>query len=219
MISLDMHKSEIQIPCFGGILNAALDVPKQPVGIVIFSHGSGSSRHSPRNQQVAKALNEAHFATLLLDLLTEAEDEGEKHGGMLRFDIDLLSERLLAAALWCEKNAQLKALPIGLFGASTGAACALRLAAEHAQIKSVVSRGGRGDLAGEALAQVRCPVLLIVGGDDHVVIDLNRRALSQLAGPKRLDIVPGATHLFEEPGTLEAVAEKAVAWFSQTLKA
>jgi putative phosphoribosyl transferase len=194
---------------------ADLLVPPGAQGVVLFAHGSGSSRHSPRNKYVAAQLREARLATLLIDLLTPEEDEVYR----TRFDIGLLTERLAEAARGLAREPQTKGLPIGLFGASTGAAAALEVAAEMPDaIRAVVSRGGRPDLASRAaLAKVKAPTLLVVGGDDFGVIELNERAYAALACEKRLEIVPGATHLFEEPGKLEAVARLAAQWFTRHL--
>jgi putative phosphoribosyl transferase len=195
-----------------------LYAPAQARGMVIFAHGSGSSRFSPRNRAVADVLTAAGFATLLFDLLTAPEEDAEMAGGMLRFDIALLAERLVAATQWVVANDETRGLHIGYFGASTGAAAALVAAAGLPDlIKAVVSRGGRPDLAGSALARVRAPTLLIVGGEDYPVIDMNREALDQLTCKKEMRIVPGATHLFEEPGTLEEVARYARDWFEDNL--
>ena len=189
---------------------ADLLVPAGAQGVVLFAHGSGSSRHSPRNKYVAAQLREARLATLLIDLLTPQEDEVYR----TRFDIDLLAERLAEAARSLAREPQTKALPIGLFGASTGAAAALEVAAAMPEaIRAVVSRGGRPDLASTAvLREVKAPTLLIVGGDDMGVIELNEQAYAELGCEKQLEIVPGATHLFEEPGTLEKVARLALQW-------
>ena len=192
-------------------------------GIVVFAHGSGSGRRSPRNQFVATVLNEAGFATLLFDLLTAEEEERERYTRHLRFDIGLLAERLFATTLWIKAQPSLKSLPIGYFGASTGAAAALVVAGktgtfrqpEDIEIRAVVSRGGRPDLAGAALPEVRAPTLLIVGGDDTDVITLNQMALRELRGTKAIEIVPGASHLFEEAGTLETAARLAAQWFKR----
>jgi putative phosphoribosyl transferase len=192
-----------------------LRLPPAPRGVVLFAHGSGSSRFSPRNQAVAEMLVSAGFATLLFDLLTDEEAANRANV----FDIDLLSERLLDAMAWVRGESDLAGLPIGLFGASTGAAAALKAAAARAdQVAAVVSRGGRPDLAGPALEQVEAPTLLIVGGRDQVVLDLNRQAQRRIRARCRLDVVPGATHLFEERGALEQVAELAAAWFATWLK-
>lgn len=190
-------------------LAAFLRLPRDAKGLVIFAHGSGSGRHSPRNNRVGEALAAAGYATLLLDLLTPEEERDRRNV----FDIDLLAGRLLAAVRWAANEPALRELPVALFGASTGAGAALAAAAASAEVRAVVSRGGRPDLAGPALHSVRVPTLLIVGGNDGVVIDLNRDALEQLAGEKALVIVPGAGHLFEEPGTLAAVVGHAVRWF------
>lgn len=196
-------------------LDGMLELPDNPIGVVLFAHGSGSSRLSPRNNYVAEELRRASLGTLLLDLLTQHEDQIYK----TRFDIALLTERLVAAIAWLGQHDRSQGLPIGLFGASTGAAAALQAAArQDADIAAVVSRGGRPDMAGQtALQQVRAPTLLIVGGRDDVVIDLNRSAFSLLRCEKQLEIMPGASHLFEEPGKLEAVAALAAAWFGRYL--
>jgi len=194
-------------------------VPRTAQGIVLFAHGSGSSRHSPRNRYVAQVLNEADLATLLMDLLTRDEEAIDIQTRQLRFDINLLAERLVHAVDWLAENAQTRMLVMGCFGASTGAAAALIAAAERPlHVAAVVSRGGRPDLAGDALRRVQAPTLLIVGGEDHVVIDLNRQALAELRGEKKLEVIPGATHLFEEQGALEAVAQLATDWFLRYLK-
>lgn len=206
--------SLVQLPPLG--LGAELRTPPRPHGLIIFAHGSGSSRFSPRNQIVAQALVEAGFATLLLDLLTE--DEAARRENV--FDIGLLSERVVQAVDWAGDQPGLRGLPVGLFGASTGAGAALRAAAARpAAVRAVVSRGGRPDLAGEALPAVEAPTLLIVGGRDEPVIELNRRAQSQMSAVVALQIVPGATHLFEEPGTLDAVVRLAIRWFGAHLHA
>jgi putative phosphoribosyl transferase len=196
-----------------------LVIPEQAVGCVLFAHGSGSSRLSPRNRYVADVLNNSGLATLLLDLLTEAEEQLDQSTGHLRFDIGLLAERLLEATDWVRQDSPISHLPAGHFGASTGAGAALVAAARRPDgIKAVVSRGGRPDLAGaDALRRVQAPTLLIVGSRDHQVLELNRLALANLACDKKLSIVHGATHLFEEPGTLEQVAIGARDWFQQHL--
>ncbi|MEO8113990.1 MAG: alpha/beta family hydrolase [Phenylobacterium sp.] len=195
-------------------LSADLRVPTLPRGIVIFAHGSGSSRFSPRNQAVAGALVTAGYATLLLDLLTE--DEAANRANI--FDIDLLGARLVNAIDWVRLQPGLAALPIGLFGASTGAAAAIKAAAARGgQVRTVVSRGGRPDLAADVLGQVTAPTLLIVGGRDEPVLSWNRQAMAKLAGPAQLEIVPGATHVFEEPGAMEEVVRLSIAWFDDTL--
>lgn len=194
-----------------------LHVPSSLQGVVLFAHGSGSSRHSPRNQFVARALQKAGLATLLLDLLTEPEEAADARTGHLRFDVDLLARRLLDAVKWVGEQRELKEVRPGCFGASTGAAAALIAASANSTIAAVVSRGGRPDLAGAALAKVHAPVLLIVGGADREVLELNRQAMAALRGETRLEVVPGATHLFEEPGALEQVAELAQRWFVRHL--
>ena len=195
-----------------------LTLPDGAAGIVAFAHGSGSGRHSPRNRFVAEELHQVQLATLLVDLLTPQEDEIDRQTGELRFDIALLTERVLASVDWLRKSDATQGLPIGLFGASTGAAAALKAAAERPEeIAAVVSRGGRPDLAADALARVRAPTLLIVGGNDPVVLGLNRGAFEALQVEKQLEIVPGAGHLFEEPGALDQVASLAVRWFQRHL--
>ncbi|HVY91821.1 MAG TPA: dienelactone hydrolase family protein [Bryobacteraceae bacterium] len=195
-----------------------LTIPAGAKSIVLFAHGSGSSRLSPRNRYVANMLQQAGLATLLIDLLTPEEERIDQVTAQLRFDIGLLAERLLGATDWLQSQPDTKNLRIGYFGASTGAGAALVAAASRAKvIGAVVSRGGRPDLAGQALMRVKAPVLLIVGGDDDVVITLNRSALALLPGEKKLEIVPGASHLFEEPGTLEQVADLAAKWFESHL--
>lgn len=204
----------IHIPPLG--LGAELRSPPAPRGIAIFAHGSGSSRFSPRNQVVAQALVEAGLATLLLDLLTEAEAERRENV----FDIGLLGDRLVQAIDWAGGQPDLASVPLGLFGASTGAGAALYAAAARpGVVRAVVSRGGRPDLAGDALPSVRAPTLLIVGGHDEPVIDLNRRAMGAMSALVELKIVPGATHLFEEPGALAEVIKLATAWFELHLQA
>jgi dienelactone hydrolase len=199
-------------------LEGHLAIPEEPHGVVIFAHGSGSSRHSPRNRTVARRLNQSRLATLLFDLLTEEEQARDQASGQFRFDIDLLSRRLVDVVDSVTRGPETAAMKIGLFGASTGAAAALITAAERSdEVAAVVSRGGRPDLAWESLAEVAAPTLLIVGELDPVVIDLNERAYEQLKSEKRLNIVPGATHLFEEPGTLETAATLAAQWFAQYL--
>jgi pimeloyl-ACP methyl ester carboxylesterase len=209
----------VEVPCGTAILNADLRVPQDGTGLVIFAHGSGSSRFSRRNRQVAGYLGERGFATLLLDLLTPAEEAVDEQTAEYRFDIARLGPRVSAAADWAAARPDVGALPIGCFGASTGAAAALIAAAERpAAIKAVVSRGGRPDLAGDALARVDAPTLLIVGGYDEPVIDLNRGAMRGMHAHVELEIVPGATHLFEEPGTLERVCALAAGWFARYLR-
>ena len=206
----------VQISADAVTLEGELILPPEAQGVVAFAHGSGSSRHSPRNTFVAGVLHSAGLGTLLFDLLTRAEDTDYE----TRFDIALLTRRLIAATQWLQQQPQTKTLALGYFGASTGAAAALQAtAALGSVIQAVVSRGGRPDLAGSALAQVWTPTLLLVGGEDHGVIELNRRAYMQIPGVKKIVIVPGATHLFEEPGTLEEVARLAAQWFVQHLQA
>jgi dienelactone hydrolase len=204
----------VKIPVGGAIIEGNLVVPPAAKGVVLFAHGSGSSRFSPRNQYVAKVLNKAGLATLLIDLLTKEEEETDMRTGQFRFDIDLLSQRLIAATEWLRKNPITKNLVFGYFGASTGAAAALIAAAKlPAEIKTVVSRGGRPDLAVDYLQKVKAPTLMIVGGNDTVVLDLNKKAMQSLSAAKKLEIVPGASHLFEERGKLEEVARLSVDWF------
>jgi putative phosphoribosyl transferase len=196
-------------------LEGNLAVPKEATGIVVFAHGSGSSRRSPRNRFVAQALREAGLATLLLDLLTTGEEAIDLETGHLRFDIELLAARLVVATDWLKVQPSTRELRIGYFGASTGAGAALVAAAQRPDsIGSVVSRGGRPDLAGDALPHVKAPTLLIVGGNDPVVIELNREAMAQLRCERKLEIIPGASHLFEEAGALARVADLAGAWFA-----
>ncbi|MGW5972476.1 dienelactone hydrolase family protein [Streptomyces sp. NPDC055186] len=199
-------------------LTGDLDVPEPARAVVLFAHGSGSSRHSPRNRAVAAELRTARLGTLLIDLLTEEEERRDVVTGEHRFDIALLARRLVAAIDWLEVRSETLGLPVALFGASTGAGAALVAAAERpARVLTVVSRGGRPDLAGDALEAVRMPVLLIVGGRDDQVIRLNQEAARRLGGPHTLRVVPGATHLFEEPGALEQVAETARRWCDERL--
>jgi len=196
-------------------LEGDLSLPENAQGVVLFAHGSGSSRFSPRNRFVAGEIQQSGIATLLIDLLSVQEERADRQTGHLRFDIRFLADRLLIATDWLTNAPQAGELPLGYFGASTGAAAALVAAAERPDaVKAVVSRGGRPDLARGALPRVRAPTLLIVGGDDSPVIPLNQQALEQLQTEKQLEIVPGATHLFEEPGTLEEVARLATAWFA-----
>jgi dienelactone hydrolase len=209
----------VEIPVAAAILKADLRVPKDAQGLVIFAHGSGSSRFSARNRQVAEFLGERGFATLLLDLLTAREERIDADTAEYRFDIPRLGSRVSTAADWVVTRPDIARLPIGCFGASTGAAAALIAAADRPQaIAAVVSRGGRPDLAGGALGRVMAPTLLIVGGDDGQVIELNRAAMRQMPGHVELEIVRGATHLFEEPGTLEQVAGLAAGWFARFLR-
>jgi putative phosphoribosyl transferase len=215
-MQIDVEKEIlVHIPVDGVTLDGALAIPANAQGLVLFVHGSGSSRFSPRNNFVARELRNAGLGTLLIDLLTRTEDQDYKR----RFDIPLLTQRVVSVTAWLQAQPQTQQLALGYFGASTGAAAALQAAAEPgSKVKAVVSRGGRPDLAGtQALAQVRCPVLLIVGGHDDVVIELNQQAHALLVCPKKLVIVFGATHLFEEPGTLEQVATLAATWFVRHL--
>jgi dienelactone hydrolase len=199
-------------------LEGTLAVPRGSIGLVLFAHGSGSSRHSPRNRYVAAALRDGGLATLLIDLLTPGEEAVDVRTAEYRFDIELLAERLAGATDWLSEFPDTRRLRLGYFGASTGAAAALVAAAWRSErVGAVVSRGGRPDLAGARLEHVQAPTLLIVGGHDEAVIELNRQALEVLRVPKRLDIVPGATHLFEEPGALEGVAIRARDWFEHYL--
>jgi len=212
------HEVTLRIPAGDVTLEGDLAVPTAARGLVVFAHGSGSSRKSPRNRFVAEALRERGLATLLFDLLTPAEERRDAVDAHLRFDIPLLAERLVQVTDWLQAWGGPGALPLGLFGASTGAAAALIAAAQRPDaVKAVVSRGGRPDLAGEAQFEVRAPTLLIVGGDDAQVLELNRESYARLGGPKELAVVPGATHLFEEPGALEEVARLAGAWFVRFL--
>lgn len=210
----------VRLPIDGLQLEAFLTIPQGATGIVLFAHGSGSGRHSPRNQYVAGELRTAGLATLLLDLLTPAEERVDDSTRALRFDIPLLASRLGAVTDLLAHRPETRHLRVGYFGASTGAAAALVAAADRPRlVAAVVSRGGRPDLAGACLQRVTAPTLLIVGGDDEQVLDLNRSALAELPGEKELRIVPGATHLFEEPGTLEQVAGLAREWFARHLAA
>jgi putative phosphoribosyl transferase len=211
----------VGVPAGGELrLDGDLAVPAGTRGVVLFAHGSGSGRRSPRNRQVAAALGRTGLATLLLDLLTVDEEAAEQAGGTLRFDVGLLAGRLGAAMDWVAGDQRTSELGLGLFGASTGAGAALLAAAARPdEVAAVVSRGGRPDLAGDELARVRAPTLLVVGGRDQAVLELNRAARERLAGVADLQVVAGATHLFEEPGALERVAELAAAWFGRWLPA
>ena len=211
-----MNVNSIEISVSGGVLAGDLAVPTGAGSIVVFAHGSGSSRHSARNQFVAEQLQNAGFGTLLMDLLTPAEESVDMYTREHRFDIAMLSSRVVLATDWLRDQPQYSGLKVGYFGASTGAAAALVAATERPQVGAIISRGGRPDLAGDRLRLVKVPTLLIVGGDDTEVIALNREAYDRLNCQKRLEIVPGATHLFEEPGTLEQVARLAVDWFTAT---
>jgi dienelactone hydrolase len=207
--------TDVVVEAGGVSLAGSLTVPDRAPGVVLFAHGSGSSRHSPRNQRVAAFLNDAGFATLLMDLLTMEEERVDLVTAEWRFDIPLLGERLVAATDWLTAQPETATLPLGSFGASTGAAGALIAAAERPEVmRAVVSRGGRPDLAGDALERVRAPTLLIVGELDVPVIGMNRDAMARMRAETRLDIVPGATHLFEERGALEQVSQLAASWFA-----
>ena len=209
----------VQISAGKVSLEGSLCIPESAQVVVTFAHGSGSSRHSPRNRYVAQVLRDVGLATLLFDLLTAEEEAEDIETAKLRFDIGLLARRLIAATDWLKENVETRELSVGYFGASTGAAAALIAAAERADIvAAVVSRGGRPDLAGQVLPRVKAPTLLIVGGHDFTVIEMNREALAKINVEKKLAIVPGATHLFEEPGALEEVARLAANWFSSHLK-
>ncbi len=215
----NLSQQSVQISSGSVQLWGDLNIPESARGVVVFAHGSGSSRHSPRNRYVADVLNRAGFATLLMDLLTEAEADVDQRTGHLRFDLPFLAERLVNATHWLGQVPETQFLQRGYFGASTGAGAALMAAAHHPQVVSaVVSRGGRPDLAGpDTLNLVKTPTLLLVGGEDTPVIGMNQMALEHLAGPKQLRVVPGATHLFAEPGALEAMAKQAREWFKQYL--
>jgi putative phosphoribosyl transferase len=214
-----MHDVDVQIPANSIQLEGELKVPSSATGIVLFAHGSGSSRHSPRNQYVASVIRNAGVGTLLFDLLTREEEAIDIQTRHLRFDIDLLARRLVDATNWIRREPTLRHLRVGYFGSSTGGGAALVAAAMVGEeIGAVVSRGGRPDLAGDALQRVKSPTLLIVGGYDEQVIELNEQAYAQLQCQKKLVIVPGATHLFEEPGTLEEVAHLAAQWFQKHLR-
>jgi len=213
-----LEQRALRIPAGPATLDADLSLPADAHGLVLFAHGSGSSRFSPRNRHVARVLNEARLATVLADLLMPQEEAVDEQTRHLRFDIGMLAERLVEVTDWLDAQAQTARLTIGHFGASTGAGAALVAAAHRPDlIRAVVSRGGRPDLAGDALADVKAPTLLIVGGDDTQVITLNREAFARLHAEKDLVIVPGATHLFEEPGTLDTVAALARDWFVRHL--
>ena len=209
----------VAIPVQGANLAGDLTVPEDARGLVLFAHGSGSGRRSPRNQYVARVLQKAGIGTLLFDLLTSREEQEDYFTRHLRFDIGMLASRLVEAARWAANRVEVANLELGFFGASTGAAAALIAASRlEGQVKAVVSRGGRPDLAGDALPEVDAATLLIVGGDDDVVIHLNRDAFARLACEKEMKIIPGATHLFEEPGALEEVANLAAHWFQSHLQ-
>jgi dienelactone hydrolase len=216
----DALERTVSIPAGRVSLEGTLGVPQSAKGVVLFAHGSGSSRFSPRNRYVARALRDAGLGTLLLDLLSPTEEQVDEITRQHRFDIAKLAERLVVAIDWLAAEASTSTLRVGLFGASTGGGAALVAAAERPRrVSAVVSRGGRPDLAGAALPRVEAPTLLIVGGDDDVVITLNERARAAMHAEVRLEIVPGATHLFEEPGALERVAVEACDWFVDHLDA
>lgn len=213
-----MQEREVRVSAGPVTLEGSLGIPNGAGGVVLFAHGSGSGRHSPRNRYVARVLREANLATLLIDLLTEDEEEVDLRTTRLRFDIGLLARRLAGATDWLVQNPDTEQLRIGYFGASTGAGAALVAAAQRPyEVSAIVSRGGRPDLAGDALPLVKAPTLLIVGGNDEPVIGMNEEALARMRAVKRLQIVPGASHLFEEPGALEEVARLATGWFARHL--
>ena len=212
--------NEVQIQDGHAVLSGTLIIPDSAIALVLFAHGSGSSRHSPRNQFVARTLNQAGLATLLFDLLTQEEEATDIHTREHRFNIGLLAERLVHATKWAKQQEETRELPVSYFGSSTGGAAALVAAAELLQdVDAVVSRGGRPDLAGDALPKVQAPTLLIVGGNDDIVIELNEMARDQMRCEVKLEIVSSATHLFEEPGALEKVANLASDWFNAHLGA
>lgn len=210
---------EVTVPAEEAQLRGILSLPANCLGVVIFAHGSGSGRLSPRNTAVARTLQGDGLATLLMDLLTVEEESADARTGHLRFDIELLARRVTHATRWVREQPEVRAVPVGYFGASTGAAAALVAAAEDPEVGAVVSRGGRPDLTMECLADVRAPTLLIVGANDIPVIPLNQQAFAALRCEKDLVLVPGASHLFEEPGTLDAAASLASAWFVRHLSA
>lgn len=215
MINPSVQEISIHLPSQKINLSATLTLPENATKIIVFAHGSGSGRLSPRNQAVAKSLVDHSMATLLLDLLTEEEESIDQHTGEFRFNIPLLANRLIEISHWLKNSLHTKSLKIGYFGASTGAAAALiAAAAQGPKVFAVVSRGGRPDLADKSLSKVQSPTLLIVGGNDFEVIELNKSAFDIIPCEKKLTIVPGATHLFAEPGTLEQVSKLAVSWFT-----
>ena len=216
--TMDASEHQVRISAGGHTLEGSLVLPPAATAVILFAHGSGSSRHSPRNRYVADALNRSGLGTLLFDLLTQEEEAGDTTA--LRFDIGLLAARLAGATEWVASQADTRALSVGYFGASTGAAAALVAAATRPDlVRAVVSRGGRPDLAGDALEGVKAPTLLIVGGMDRQVLELNRYAWRRLHAESQIAVVPGATHLFEEPGALEQVAGLAAGWFTRHLAA
>jgi putative phosphoribosyl transferase len=208
---------EVHVLAGGAALAGNLALPATAGGLILFAHGSGSSRHSPRNRSVARVLRASGLGTLLVDLLTRSEEADDAITGRLRFDIALLARRLTAVTDWVHQEPVTRGLPVGYFGASTGAGAALVAAADRPEVFAVVSRGGRPDLAADALPRVTAPTLLIVGGDDVPVIGMNRAAAALMRGKVRTDIIPGASHLFEEPGALERVGELAARWFEEHL--
>jgi len=212
------RKGEVSIPTGKDSINGNLEVPAGAKAIVLFAHGSGSSRFSPRNTYVSRLMNKRGIATLLVDLLTANEEEIDEQTAQYRFNINLLANRLIDATMWLRLNPETRSLAIGYFGASTGAAAALIAAVKLSNyVKAVVSRGGRPDLAAKHLAEVKAPTLLVVGGDDFEVLEMNKEALKLIVVEKKLEVVPGATHLFEEPGTLQEAAELAIDWFVRHL--
>jgi putative phosphoribosyl transferase len=218
MTSMDLEQT-LRIPVGSVEVEGNIFLPQETICLIIFVHGSGSSRFSPRNQYVAKEFNKSGIGTLLFDLLTLGEEEEDELTGQYRFNISLLAQRLVSVTDWLQKDPQTARLKLGYFGASTGAAAALIAAAKlQRYVSAVVSRGGRPDLAGQYLADVKAPTLLIVGGDDEEVIELNRQAQAQMTNENKMVIIPGATHLFEESGKLEEVARFATDWFSRYLK-
>ena len=207
---------DMEIPADEITLEGELEIPDGVIGVVAFAHGTGSGRFSPRNQQVAAVLRRRGLGTLLMDLLTEEEEQTDLSTAHLRFDIGLLAHRMTSAVDWLAEMKESSGLPVGLFGASTGAAAALVAAARRSNlVRAVVSRGGRPDLADDALSSVRAPTLLLVGGKDDQVLELNRAAMERMTGEVELEVVPGATHLFEEPGALDEVARLAADWFTK----
>jgi putative phosphoribosyl transferase len=218
-VSHHIHQSRaVRLQAGAVSLHGDLTIPEDAAGVILFAHGSGSSRFSRRNRFVSTELNRGGLATLLIDLLTPAEGQIDQHTAQLRFDIPMLAQRLVASIDWLASDPDTRDLPVGLFGASTGGGAALVAAAMRpARVEAVVSRGGRPDLAGDALPAVRAPTLLIVGGDDDLVIELNRKAMAQMRCDVHLEIVPRASHLFEEPGALEQVAALALEWFQQKM--
>lgn len=212
------QEAAVLIAIDSAVIEGDLVVTEGSEGIVLFAHGSGSSRHSPRNKFVARTFEEGNLSTLLLDLLTREEETADLKTGSLRFNIDLLASRLVGAIDWLKRRDQTKDLKLGAFGSSTGAAAALIAATKRPEyVEAVVSRGGRPDLANTILPEVKAPTLLIVGGNDVPVLKMNEDALTRLRAEKKLEIVPGATHLFEEPGALEKVAQVACEWFQRFL--